>query len=72
VRLADREEASGMRRDELRRVSLCHTDKCCPEVVVDAARGQVRIGEDGNLVVLDRRYWNELVEQIQSGELTRL
>ena len=54
------------------RVSLCGGDKCCPEVVVDAAAKSVKIGEAGNLVQLDKRAWNELVAKIQSGELTSL
>jgi len=53
-------------------ISLCGGDKCCPEVVVDAERRQVRIGEEGNLVVLDQNAWNTLLEKIASGELTRL
>ena len=50
-------------------VSLCGGDKCCPVVELDAAKKEVKIGEEGNLVVLDKRAWNTLVEKIQSGEL---
>jgi len=32
----------------------------------------VRIGEEGNLVRLNKEAWNTLVEKIRSGELTRL
>ena len=53
-------------------VSLCGGDKCCPEVVVDARQAQVRIGEEGNLVVLDKRAWNALVEKIRNRELSAL
>lgn len=53
-------------------VSLCGGDKCCPEVVVDSAANQVSIGEEGNLVTLDKRAWNTLVEKIQANELTKL
>ena len=59
-------------KPEPRTVSLCGGDKCCPEVVIDAAKQEVRIGETGNLAVLDRRAWNELVQKVQSGELTAL
>ena len=51
------------------RVSLCGGDKCCPEVVIDATREEVRIGETGNLVALDKRAWNELVRQVKDGTL---
>ena len=54
------------------RVSLCGGSKCCPEVAVDSATQQVQIGETGNLVTLDKRAWNALVEKIQSGELSAL
>ena len=54
------------------RVSLCGGDKCCPEVVVDAKTHTVTIGEEGNLVQLDKRAWNELVAKIKSGELSSL
>ena len=33
---------------------------------------EVRSGEEGNLVRLNKEAWNTLVEKIQSGELTRL
>lgn len=54
------------------RVSLCGGDKCCPEVAVDRTNARVEIGEAGNLVTLDKRAWNTLVEKIRSGELTTL
>lgn len=54
------------------RVSLCGGEKCCPEVAVDVQRGQVRIGEEGNLVILDKRAWNTLVEKIKHRELSAL
>ena len=60
-----------MKQDPVR-VSLCGGEKCCPEVVVDAAKAQVRIGEEGNLVTLDARAWNTLVEKIRAGELHQL
>ena len=60
-----------MRRQEVR-VSLCGGEKCCPEVVVEASARQVRIGEAGNLVVLDRRAWNTLVEKIRTQKLRKL
>ncbi len=60
-----------MKQDSVR-VSLCGGDKCCPEVVVKTDKAQVEIGEAGNLVTLDARAWNTLVEKIRAGELTTL
>ena len=54
------------------RVSLCPACGACPEVLLDVAKEEVRIGEEGNLVTLDRRAWNTLVEKIKSGELSEL
>ncbi len=50
-------------------ISLCGGDKCCPVVEIDTAKREVKIGEEGNLVTLDPRAWNTLVEKIRSGEL---
>ena len=51
-------------------LSLCPACGDCPRVEI---RGdEVRIGEAGNLVVLKRDEWNELVGLIQSGNLTKL
>lgn len=52
------------------RVSLCPDCGACPEVILDVAKSEVRIGEDGNLVRLTKEAWNTLVEKIQQGELT--
>ncbi len=60
-----------MKQDPVR-VSLCGGDKCCPEVVVDATKAQVRIGEEGNLVTLDARAWNTLGDMIRNGALRQL
>ena len=60
-----------MKQDPVR-VSLCGGEKCCPEVVVDSTKAQVRIGEEGNLVTLDAQAWNTLVEKIRAGELGSL
>jgi hypothetical protein len=54
------------------RVTLCQACGSCPEVVLDVANDEVRIGEKGNLVRLTKEAWNTLVEKIQSGQLTRL
>jgi len=54
------------------RVALCPACGACPEVVLDAGQQEVRIGEEGNLVRLNKEAWNTLVEKIRSGELTRL
>lgn len=54
------------------RVSLCPACSACPEVEIEVARGQVRIGETGNLAVLNKDAWNTLVDLIQSGQLAKL
>jgi len=41
-------------------------------VVLDVDRDEARIGEEGNLVRLNKEAWNTLVEKIRAGELTRL
>jgi hypothetical protein len=55
---------------ESTKVSLCPACGACPEVEV--LGDEVRIGEAGNLAVLNKAEWNVLVELIQSGQLTRL
>ncbi len=52
------------------RISLCPACDACPEVVVEGS--EVRIGEPGNLVVLTKKEWNELVQLIQSGRLAQV
>lgn len=54
------------------RVSLCPACGSCPEVVLDVAKDEVRIGEESNLVRLTKEAWNTLVEKIQSRELAKL
>ena len=54
------------------RVALCPACGSCPEVVLDVAKDEVRIGEEGNLVRLTKEAWNTLVEKIQQGELSKL
>ena len=54
------------------RVSLCPACGACPEVVLDVAKDEARIGEEGNLVRLTKEAWNTLVEKIQQGELSKL
>ena len=41
-------------------------------MVLDVAKDEVRIGEEGNLVRLNKEAWNTLVEKIQQGELSKL
>jgi len=50
--------------------SLCPSCGACPEVEI--AGDQVRIGEAGNLVVLEKAEWNVLVELVRTGKLSRL
>jgi len=61
-----------MERDAIQRVNLCPACGACPEVVVEATKAEVKIGEAGNLVKLNREAWNTLVEKIQTGELKKL
>ena len=51
-------------------VSLCPSCTACPEVVI--AGETIRIGEDENIVVLQKAEWNVLVDAIQSGQLGRV
>lgn len=50
--------------------SLCPGCTSCPEVEI--AGDQARIGEAGNLAVLNKDEWNVLIDLIQSGRLTRI
>ncbi len=52
------------------KVSLCPNCIACPEVEI--RDGQVRIGEAGNLAVLEKDQWNVLVDLIGSGHLTKV
>lgn len=60
-----------MKKDVLR-VSLCPACGACPEVVLDQRTDEVRIGEEGNLVRLNKDAWNTLVQKIRAGELTEI
>ncbi len=61
-----------IKNGEIQRVSLCPACGACPEVVVDVTHQEIRIGEEGNLVQLNKEAWNTLVEKIQTGELKKL
>lgn len=52
------------------RVSLCPACTECPEVEIGGE--EVRIGETGNLAVLKKDEWNELVRLIRAGQLTEI
>ena len=52
------------------KMSLCPACTACPEVEI--SNDEVRIGEAGNLAVLQKDEWNVLVDLIQSGQLGRL
>ncbi len=54
------------------KMSLCPACTACPEVEVVREAGEVRIGEVGNLAVLNKEAWNTLVDLIQSGRLAKL
>jgi hypothetical protein len=53
------------------KVTLCPAG-CgeCPDVEIIG--DEVRVGETGNLAVLEKDEWNVLVDLIQSGRLTKL
>jgi hypothetical protein len=53
-------------------MSLCPGCTACPEVEVVREAGEVRIGEIGNLAVLQKEAWNTLVDLIHSGRLAKL
>ena len=53
-----------------KKIYLCKDGGCCP--AVQFSDGEVRIGEDQNLVVLRKEEWNILVEKIKAGELQDL
>ena len=52
------------------KVSLCPACTACPEVEIVGE--EVRIGEPGNLAVLEKDEWNVLVDLIQSGQLSKV
>lgn len=49
----------------IKRLLLCTACGRCPEVVV--YKDGVHIGEEGNLVRLNKQEWNNLVEKIKAG-----
>ncbi len=60
------------KKDVIQRVALCPACGACPEVVLDVAKEEVAIGEEGNLVRLNKEAWNTLVDKIQTGELKKV
>ncbi len=52
------------------KMSLCPACTACPEVEI--AEDEVRVGEAGNLAILNKAEWNVLVDLIESGQLTKL
>lgn len=54
------------------KVSLCPACGACPAVEVDMLGEEVRIGEEGNLVRLNKEAWNTLVQKIRADELKAL
>lgn len=52
------------------RVTLCPECEMCPEVKL--YENYVTIGEEGNIVTLNKFEWNTLVEKILSGTLEKL
>lgn len=47
--------------------TLCGKKGCCP--VVDVGGEHVTIGEEGNIVSLNKSEWDALVSKIKSGEI---
>ena len=56
--------------EAIKKVTLCPACGGCPEVAVYDS--EVRIGEKGNLVRLNKQEWNEIVRKIKSGELAEV
>ncbi len=56
--------------DPKQKVTLCPACDACPEVAV--YEDGVHIGEASNVVRLKKAEWNQLVEQIQKGVLTKV
>jgi len=52
------------------KITLCPECGCCPEVAV--YDNEVLIGEKENLVKLKKDEWNQLVDQIQKGNLKKI
>ncbi len=50
--------------------SLC--PECCACLEVGIFEDEVRIGEEGNRVILKREEWNRLVAAIKKGELEEI
>lgn len=56
--------------EPLEKFSLCIACEACP--TVEIYENEVRIGEKGNLVRLEKEGWNRLVEMIKKGELREI
>jgi len=52
------------------KVTLCPNCCCCPEVAIYDE--EVWIGEQGNLAKLKKQEWNQLIEEIQKGNLKKI
>jgi hypothetical protein len=52
------------------KVTLCTECEHCPEIELTPTG--VKIGEEGNRVVLSHKEWNLLVDLIESGELKKV
>ncbi len=53
-----------------KKVNLCPACGACPEVAL--YDNEVWIGEEGNLAKLKKEAWNQLVEEIQKGNLKKI
>ncbi len=54
----------------MNKIYLCENGKCCPSV--ELHEDKVLIGEDNNITELTKEEWNNLVENIQTGKLTKI
>lgn len=52
------------------KISLCGLKSCCP--AVEVFDDVVKIGEDGNLCVLQKDEWNLLVDLIANKKLEKI
>lgn len=51
-------------------ITLCLACGACP--TIEVYDETVRIGEEGNRVILKKEEWNSLVDKITQGELGRI
>ena len=70
TRLLPEEIGKEEKMNTRKKVSLCPACGACPEVVL--YESEAWIGEEGNLAKLNKEAWNQLVEEIQKGNLKKI